>query len=74
MGGQLFSYLVIQILYYYYYHPMYIIDCKYTMIDKKKYVLFIDLHRKVYPDLQKEKVIQRWAGIMVKSSYYQINL
>ena len=44
------------------------------MIDQKKYVLFIDLHRKVYPDLQKEKVIQRWAGIVVKSGYYQINL
>ena len=37
------------------------------MIDKKKYVLFVDLYRKVCPDLQKEKVIQRWAGIVVKS-------
>ena len=32
-----------------------ITDRKYIMIDQKKYIHFIEMYRKSYPDLQKEK-------------------
>ena len=36
------------------------------MIDHKKYIHFIEMYRKTYPILQKEKGIQKWAGIVIK--------
>ena len=30
------------------------------------YIHFIEMNRKVYPDLQKEKRIHNWAAILVK--------
>ena len=37
------------------------------MLDQKKYIHFIEINRKAYPDLQKEGV-QKWTRIVVKSA------
>ena len=50
----------------YYYYTVYIIDHKYIIIDQNKYIHFIEMHGNAYPDLQREKGIQKWAEIAVK--------
>ena len=45
---------------------MYIIDRKYIIIDQNRYIHFIEMYGNAYPDLQKRKGIQKWAGIAVK--------
>ena len=34
------------------YYTVYIIDRKYIMTEQKKYIHFIEMYRKAYPDLQ----------------------
>ena len=36
------------------------------MIDQKKYIHLIEMYRKVYRDVQKEKGIPTWAGTVAK--------
>ena len=38
------------------------------MLGQTKYIHFIEIYRKAYPDLQKKEGVQKWAGIVIKSA------
>ena len=48
-------------------YTVYTIDHKCIMIDQKKLIHFIEMYRTTFPDLEKEKGIQKWTGIVVTS-------